>query len=151
MAGTVNADNRHRAGDSELLQTLLSDYKQARATLDQAAITCRGRESRLRKLMTSVQRSSVRPAPRVTPSTESPAVPPSIAFYCLGKFQVEVAGTRVEGLATALRILKFLVHRHGLLISRELLLETFWPESEPEAASNRRRSPSHRSSGGWPR
>ena len=145
MAQPIHMNGPYRSDDNELLQTILTDYRQATATLDQVAITFRNRESQLRKLMAPPEPSSVRLSPGPAPFTKSPGRTPSIAFYCLGKFRVEVDGTPVEilGRRKALKILKFLVQAQGRLCPRELLLETFWPESEPEAASNRLRVALH--------
>ena len=145
MAQPIHMNGPYRSDDNELLQTILTDYRQATATLDQVAITFRNRESQLRKLMASPEPSSVRLRPGPAPLTKSAGRTPSVAFYCLGKFRVEVDGTPVEtpGRGKALKILKFLVQAQVRSCPRELLLETFWPESEPEAASNRLRVALH--------
>ena len=145
MAQTIYMNGLYSSDDNELLQTILTDYRQATATLDQMAITFRNRESQLRKLKSLQDPSSVGMRPGPAPLTKSAGRTPSVAFYCLGKFRVEIDGTPVEtpGRGKALKILKFLVQAHVRPCPRELLLETFWPESEPQVASNRLRVALH--------
>jgi DNA-binding SARP family transcriptional activator len=61
---------------------------------------------------------------------------PSLIIYCLGPFRLYLGDQLVENWSSrkALSVLKFLVtHRHTL-INREVLMDTFWRDNDPDAA-----------------
>src|SRR5919202_2435214 len=84
--------------------------------------------------------SSVRQDMARTPQAEYPRV----QVFALGGFRVLVGGRRVEDSAwrrkAALQLFKVLVGRPGRRITRDEVVELFWPESDPDAASSNLRS-----------
>jgi two-component SAPR family response regulator len=73
--------------------------------------------------------------PSDTKKQEEPA-PPSLVVYCLGSFRVyqdDHLITDWESLK-AKCILKYLVAHHGTPIVKDILMDVFWPDAEPEAA-----------------
>ncbi|HLF04502.1 MAG TPA: winged helix-turn-helix domain-containing protein, partial [Dehalococcoidia bacterium] len=131
--------------DRDLLQMLLTDYNEAVQTLDRAATALRLRESRLRNVLSRARAPSSDPG-SLAPTLVTGSAPTSeIAFFCLGKFKVEVqgAGLDQQPRAKALKILKLLVHRQGHPATREALAEALWPDSDPEVAFNRLRVSIH--------
>lgn len=127
--------------NEQLPPTLLSQCRQALVGLDQVATAFRGHESQIRNLIALLKEPSIRDGVGAAQLGEAPTRRLTVAFFCFGKFYVEVEGARVEALGPSkvVRILKFLVQSHGRLCPREMLLEAFWPEIEPEVASNRLR------------
>src|SRR5919199_1911047 len=84
--------------------------------------------------------SSVRQDMARTPQAEYPRV----QVFTLGGFRVLVGGRRVEDSAwrrkAARQLFKVLVGRPGRRITRDEVVELFWPESDPDAASSNLRS-----------
>ena len=73
--------------------------------------------------------------PTETVKQEEPS-PPSLVVYCLGSFRVyqdDHLITDWESLK-AKCILKYLVAHHGSPIVKDVLMDVFWPDAEPEAA-----------------
>ncbi|MCG3200907.1 MAG: hypothetical protein NFCOHLIN_00769 [Gammaproteobacteria bacterium] len=61
---------------------------------------------------------------------------PALEVYCLGSFRVFHNGVLIEewsGLK-GLAVLKYLVAHHGRKVSRETLMDVFWPEADAVAA-----------------
>lgn len=64
------------------------------------------------------------------------AAPCDLAFYCLGPFQAFYGGERIAewiGLK-GICILKYLVAHRRKPILRDVLMDVFWPDADPEAA-----------------
>lgn len=61
---------------------------------------------------------------------------PALAIHCLGPFQVFQNDLLLENwpLRKALAIFKYLVAQRQNFVSKEILMDTFWPEADPEAA-----------------
>jgi DNA-binding SARP family transcriptional activator len=61
---------------------------------------------------------------------------PSLAVYCLGQFQVYQDEQLVESWLSrkALSILKYLILEHPVPVPKEVLMDTFWPDSDLESA-----------------
>jgi len=61
---------------------------------------------------------------------------PGLAVHCLGPFQVFLNDQLIENwpLRKGLAIFKYLLVHRRSFISKEILMETFWPEADPEAA-----------------
>jgi DNA-binding SARP family transcriptional activator len=67
---------------------------------------------------------------------QHPAAMP-VAIQMLGLFSMTMGDATVKLPATrALSLLKYLLLHHKQYIPRDLLLETFWPETDPELARN---------------
>jgi len=62
----------------------------------------------------------------------------SIAVHMLGAFQLAIDGKPVKEWASTrgLAVFKFLLAGNGRVVPREVLMETFWPGADPEAARN---------------
>jgi DNA-binding SARP family transcriptional activator len=62
----------------------------------------------------------------------------SLVVYCLGEFRVFFDGRPVEGWSNGKgkAILKFLLVHQEHRAGKEVLMERFWPEAEPDAARN---------------
>lgn len=144
MKRATYSDDLLALGEKALPQMLLSDYQQASATLDKLAITFRTRESQLRKLTESPEEPLLATRINVTPHGKADGRALAIAFFCFGKFRVEVHGilVRTRGRSKSLKILKFLAQRRHPCTS-EVLIETLWPENESEAVYNRLRVEVH--------
>ncbi|MBV9581899.1 MAG: AAA family ATPase, partial [Chloroflexi bacterium] len=70
--------------------------------------------------------------------------PPAVQVYTLGQFRVLVGGLPVEEhmwrRRSARQLLKLLLSRSGRRATRDEIIDTFWPESDPDAASSNLRS-----------
>lgn len=83
-----------------------------------------------------------RSAPTVSGATATCAPRPAIAggtalgIYCLGSFRVFHNGVLIEEWSSlkGLAVLKYLVAHHGRKVSRETLMDVFWPEADAVAA-----------------
>lgn len=75
---------------------------------------------------------------RETPVT-GPATPLIMDVHLLGAFQVAIAGRAVAHWpkGKALGLFKYLILHHPQPALREVLMDVFWPEAEPESARNR--------------
>lgn len=74
-------------------------------------------------------------APITHPSTTE-SKEPALTIYCLGTFRVfqqQQAISEWNG-QKGVAILKYLVAHHGKSISKEILMDTFWPDADLEAA-----------------
>jgi DNA-binding SARP family transcriptional activator len=81
------------------------------------------------------EREEVAVPPAETPEQEKP-VAHSLVVYCLGSFRVYQDDQLITDWDSlkAKGILKYLVMHHGTPIVKDVLMEVFWPEAEPEAA-----------------
>ena len=61
---------------------------------------------------------------------------PSVAVYSLGQFQVYQDEQLVENWLSrkGLSVFKYLIHEHPAQVGKEILMETFWPDSDAESA-----------------
>ena len=61
---------------------------------------------------------------------------PDLAVHCLGPFQVFQNDQLVDNWSSrkALAIFKYLLVHRGKFVSKDVLMEVFWPEADPEAA-----------------
>jgi DNA-binding SARP family transcriptional activator len=61
---------------------------------------------------------------------------PSFAVYCLGQFQVYQDEQSVENWSSrkGLSVFKYLILEHPAPVGKEILMDTFWPDSDPESA-----------------
>src|SRR5437868_1019428 len=75
------------------------------------------------------------------------AQPPAVQVYLLGGFRVVVRGHRVDDHAwrrkTARQLFKCLLSRPKRRMTRDDVVELFWPDSDAEAASTNLRSTIH--------
>jgi DNA-binding SARP family transcriptional activator len=74
--------------------------------------------------------------PPAGPQGEKEPSPPSLVVYCLGPFRVYQDDQLIADWESlkAKSILKYLVTHHGKPIAKDVLMDLFWPEAEPEAA-----------------
>jgi DNA-binding SARP family transcriptional activator len=72
----------------------------------------------------------------VEKSKQKEQAPPSLVVYCLGPFRVYQNDQLVTGWDSlkARSILKYLVAHQGTLVVRDILMDVFWPDANPEAA-----------------
>ncbi len=67
------------------------------------------------------------------------AASPQIKIYCFGNFEMELGAKSIPVQAWKTRkvqgIFKYLILQEGRRVSREQLMELFWPESPPQAAA----------------
>jgi DNA-binding SARP family transcriptional activator len=80
--------------------------------------------------------TAVAPMQELTPS--APDTPPSLAIYFLSPFRVLLDEQPVGGWPNCKgkSIFKYLVTHRERPISKEVLMETFWPEVDPDSARN---------------
>jgi DNA-binding SARP family transcriptional activator len=64
------------------------------------------------------------------------ALSPTLAVYCLGLFQVYHNDQLITDWHSlkGLAILKYLLAHHGTPITKDILMDVFWPNADPEAA-----------------
>jgi DNA-binding SARP family transcriptional activator len=82
---------------------------------------------------------AIRPSPAIPDAYSGPpATPHDLHVYCLGAFRVYAGGQLVDNWPSrkGKSILKYLLLHRRHLVSKEILMETFWPDSDPEAARN---------------
>lgn len=76
--------------------------------------------------------------PASPPLHSSPQHPglPSLAAYCLGQFQVYQDEELVENWTSrkGLSVFKYLILEHPAPVGKEILMDTFWPDCDPESA-----------------
>ena len=67
---------------------------------------------------------------------ETGGMKPTLAVYCLGPFRVYQGDRPVENWSSrkGLSIFKYLVVNHPTPVSKEILMDTFWPDADAEAA-----------------
>jgi DNA-binding SARP family transcriptional activator len=68
----------------------------------------------------------------------APEIHTSLDFHCLGRFSVYLNGQCLDIGANrrAKSVLKYLVLHHAQPVSKEVLMDCFWPDASPEAARN---------------
>jgi DNA-binding SARP family transcriptional activator len=85
--------------------------------------------------------------PAATHDQEDASNTPAVRVYSLGAFRVLVGNQVVEDNAwrrrTARQLFKVLLTRPGRRMTRDEVVELFWPESDPDAASTNFRSTLH--------
>lgn len=61
---------------------------------------------------------------------------PSLAIYCLGPFRAHQNGQLIENWSSrkAQAVFKYLVVHHQAPVAKDILMDTFWPDADPEAA-----------------
>jgi DNA-binding SARP family transcriptional activator len=94
------------------------------------------RETELEALPPAEPEHKTDTAPHAEEKTRRELGPPSLAVYCLGPFRVyqdDHLITDWESLK-AKCILKYLVAHHGTPIVKDVLMDVFWPDAQPEAA-----------------
>ena len=66
------------------------------------------------------------------------ALTPTLSVYCLGKFQVILDGQVIENWTSrkGRALFTYLVMNHKRRTYRDVLMETFWPNSDPDSARN---------------
>ncbi len=76
--------------------------------------------------------SRLPPTP-IIPSVEDQA---SLLIYCLGPFRAILFGRLIESWTSkkALAVFKYLVTHQHVPVYKDILMETFWPDTDPEAA-----------------
>ncbi|MEZ4658902.1 MAG: BTAD domain-containing putative transcriptional regulator [Caldilineaceae bacterium] len=67
---------------------------------------------------------------------EADQEPPALTIYCLGPFRVFQNGELLEDWngQKGVSILKYLIAHHETSISKDVLMDVFWPDADPEAA-----------------
>ncbi|MFQ5813116.1 MAG: BTAD domain-containing putative transcriptional regulator [Anaerolineae bacterium] len=131
--------------EQTLVETLLSDYRHARALLEELTKDFRAREALVMNGRALMARSAPTTKPSPISVAEAGTRSPMLALFCLGKFRVEIDGMPVDTRAggKSLAILKFLAGRDGHPTPRDILMEALWPDSDAEAAGNRLRVAVH--------
>lgn len=73
---------------------------------------------------------------RMTEAPKSSSAGHSLEFLCLGKFRAYRNGRLLIQWDTlkGLSILKYLVAHHGTPIAKDVLIDVFWPDADPESA-----------------
>lgn len=83
------------------------------------------------------------PTPHAAPAPAAPARPtralPTIAVHCLGTFHVFVGDREVAGWSNgrSKAVFKLLVMHEARSVPKDVLMEAFWPNADPDAARNR--------------
>lgn len=78
--------------------------------------------------------ASIIPPPLLLPDTNDRKA--DLSIYCLGRFRV-YAGARLIGNWSSLKgksIFKYLINNHKAPVSKEILMDLFWPDADPESA-----------------
>jgi DNA-binding SARP family transcriptional activator len=75
------------------------------------------------------------PSPSSVPLAPKAGALPSLAVYCLGQFQIYRDEQLVENCPSrkALSVLKYLIVEHPTPVIKEILMDTFWPDSDIES------------------
>ena len=81
----------------------------------------------------AMQTNALESAPEIAVTGHEP---PALTVYCLGPFRVFQNGELLEDWngQKGLSILKFLIAHRDSSISKDVLMDVFWPEADPEAA-----------------
>lgn len=129
-----------------ILQLMQQDYCQAKKQLEEIHRSFGERESwtseRLRNLLRegdeshwSVNEGNAASGERdLVRAGREPAAITSIRAYCLGSFDIYINWTKIDGWHSlkAKSLLKYLVTRKGKPVNRDVLVETLWPNCDPE-------------------
>jgi len=114
------------------------------------AITLSGMDRESSWLQRLVERFVGPPAPGAAPATTVPDVAgdvpeaaigaevPALVAYLLGGFRVLIDGRPVAdwGSGRARKLFQYLLAHHGRPVPRDVLMEVFWPDVDPDRASN---------------
>lgn len=148
-----------------LLKLVQQDYQGTRQKLEEVSQGLREKESAISQslqyaLITSGEYHTLRLVPYEIGSSVSrigntflgdilpPVSPPTlvhIEIHCFGRFELRSSWKRVERWQStkARSVLQFLLARHEQPVVRDVLMETLWPECEPQAASNNLKAAIH--------
>lgn len=114
----------------ELLQSMQNDYQHAKRQLEQVYRIFDEREALVEKQIRSAidtvdSRSNLR---RTT----------CLWIYCLGSFEVRCSSGKVEHWRSlkAKSLLKFMISQRRGTVPRDVLIETLWPNTDPDLANN---------------
>lgn len=101
-----------------------------------------GRTTRLPFLL-GVVSAPVLDAPRQRHAGGLPAA--TLQVRCLGSFEVRVGWQRVESWRSnkAKSLLKYLISQQGRPVPKDVLMETLWPEGDPQASNNNLKAAVH--------
>ncbi len=82
--------------------------------------------------------SEGRPHPADRAASCAPVAGPTLRAFVLGRFEVQLNGEPIDGWphCRSKAIFKYLLLNRRQPVARELLMERFWPDAEPEAARN---------------
>jgi DNA-binding SARP family transcriptional activator len=78
------------------------------------------------------------PAPPVTDEQQQEQSPPSFMVYCLGPFRLYQDDLPVEDWSSSKgkSVFKYLVTHRERPVAKEVLMDLFWPDANPDAARN---------------
>jgi two-component SAPR family response regulator len=136
------------------LQQVQADYSQAKKQLEHVHYAFGERErvagEQLRYLLDTVTTVPTRTdgkntGSKVEYSVSESLVPPQIVFlraHCFGNFEVYLNEKRLDKWSSlkAKSLLKFLISRRGKPVAKDVLVETLWPNCNPEVGSNNLKS-----------
>jgi DNA-binding SARP family transcriptional activator len=118
----------------ELLQLLQSDYQQARLKLEEICGAFGKREAVAGERLQSALKVIKQPGSQ----RASHGKPVYLRVYCLGSFEVYLGLKKIDNWHSlkAKSLLKYLVAQHGQPTTKDVLIETLWPDSAPDLANN---------------
>jgi two-component SAPR family response regulator len=136
------------------LQQVQTDYSQAKKQLEHVHHAFGERErvagEQLRYLLDTVTTVPTRTdgkntGNKVEYGASESLAPPQIVFlraYCFGNFEVYLNEKRLDKWSSlkAKSLLKFLISRRGKPVAKDVLVETLWPNCNPEVGSNNLKS-----------
>jgi two-component SAPR family response regulator len=136
------------------LQQVQADYSQAKKQLEHVHYAFGERErvagEQLRYLLDTATTVPTRTdgkntGNKVEYSASESLAPPQIVFlraYCFGNFEVYLNEKRLDKWSSlkAKSLLKFLISRRGKPVAKDVLVETLWPNCNPEVGSNNLKS-----------
>ena len=136
------------------LQQVQADYSHAKKQLEHVHYAFGERErvagEQLRCLLDTVTTVPTRingkkPGDKGEYSASEILVPPQMVFlraYCFGSFEVYLNEKRLDKWSSlkAKSLLKFLISRRGKPVAKDILVETLWPNCNPEVGSNNLKS-----------
>ncbi len=136
------------------LQQVQADYSHAKKQLEHVHYAFGERErvagEQLRYLLDTVTTAPTRihgknTGNKVEYSASEILVPPQMVFlraYCFGNFEVYLNEERLDKWSSlkAKSLLKFLISRRGKPVAKDVLIETLWPNCDPQVGSNNLKS-----------
>ncbi len=148
-----------------LLKLVQQDYQGTRLKLEEVSQGLREKENVISQslqyaVITSGEYQTLRLVPYETGRSASrigntflgeilPPIPLTkpvyLEIHCFGRFELRSSWKHVERWQStkAKLVLQFLLSQHGQPVVRDVLMETLWPECEPQAASNNLKAAIH--------
>jgi DNA-binding SARP family transcriptional activator len=122
----------------ETLLRLLHSSEHAQAPAHVGATVAAGEQERARHLVGGLGEVLERMEHAALPASDRPAIAPSLEIYLLSPFRVFANDRAIDDWPNCKgkSIFKYLATHRGQPVPREVLMDLFWPNAEPDAARN---------------